>query len=58
MLRSTGFRWDLRKVLGYEKYDSSKFKIPTGLNGDCYDRYLLRVEEMFISVDIITQALY
>jgi len=44
--------------LGYEKYDCLKFKVPTGINGDCFDRYLLRVEEMFVSVDIITQTLY
>lgn len=45
-------------MLGYEKYDSLKFKVPTGSNGDCFDRYLLRIEEMFISVDIIAQAVY
>ena len=57
MLRSTGLWWDLRKVLNYEKYNNLNFNIPIGLNGDCFDRYLIRLEEMFISLDIILESL-
>lgn len=58
MLRSCGIFWDLRKILGYEKYDLLDFKIPLGQKGDCYDRYLIRVEEMFYSIDLILQSVY
>lgn len=58
MLRSTGVNWDLRKILAYERYDSLSFNIPITFNGDCYDRYILRVEEMMISNDLILQIVF
>ena len=57
MLRGSGHIWDLRKSMPYEIYDKVSFDIPVGKNGDCYDRYLLRVEEMRQSVRIIHQCL-
>ena len=57
MLRGSGIPWDLRKSQPYDCYDQFKFKIPIGKNGDCYDRYLCRVEEMRESVKIIKQCL-
>jgi len=57
MLRGSGVSWDLRKSQPYEVYDQFDFDIPVGHNGDCYDRYLIRVEEMRQSVRIICQAL-
>jgi len=57
MLRASGINWDLRKESPYEIYDQMSFKIPTGLNGDCYDRYLIRIEEMRQSISIIYQCL-
>lgn len=57
MLRSTGINHDLRKVTPYEVYDEVEFTTPVGINGDCYDRYLLRMEEMFQSLNIIEQCL-
>jgi len=57
MLRGSGIPWDLRKNETYEVYDQLKFEIPVGSNGDCYDRYLIRMEEMRQSVAIILQAL-
>ena len=57
MLRSTGVVWDLRAVEGYEAYKDLNFHIPVGINGDCYDRYLIRVEEMRESCKIIVQSL-
>ena len=57
MLRGSGIAWDLRKSKPYAIYDEIDFDIPTGKNGDCYDRYLLRVEEMKQSVKIIRQVL-
>ena len=56
MLRGSGVEWDLRKKEPYEVYDLLDFKIPIGLNGDCYDRYLIRVEEMRQSNLIIQQC--
>ena len=56
MLRGSGVEWDLRKKEPYEVYDLLDFKIPIGLNGDCYDRYLIRVEEMRQSNMIIQQC--
>lgn len=57
MLRGSGFGWDLRKAVPYEIYSSIEFKIPVGLNGDCYDRYLIRVYEMRESLKILYQCL-
>ena len=57
MLRGSGIAWDLRKSQPYECYEELDFKIPVGKNGDCYDRYLCRMEEMRESVKIIKQCL-
>ena len=57
MLRGSGVAWDLRKSQPYAIYDEINFDVPIGKNGDCYDRYLLRVEEMKQSVKIIRQVL-
>lgn len=57
MLRGSGVPWDLRKSQPYEVYDELDFDIPVGKHGDCYDRYLVRVEEMHQSVKIIKQAI-
>jgi NADH dehydrogenase (ubiquinone) Fe-S protein 2 len=57
MLRGSGILWDLRKSQPYEIYKNLKFEIPTGTNGDCYDRYLIRVFEMRESLKIIEQCL-
>jgi NADH-quinone oxidoreductase subunit D len=56
MLRGSGIAWDLRKKQPYEVYDKLDFDIPIGLNGDCYDRYLVRVEELRQSNRIIKQC--
>ena len=57
MLRGSGVPWDLRKSQPYECYGDLDFKIPVGKNGDCYDRYLCRIEEMRESVKIIKQCI-
>ena len=57
MLRGSGVAWDLRRSQPYDCYDDLEFKIPVGKNGDCYDRYLCRIEEMRESVKIINQCL-
>ena len=56
MLRGSGIAWDLRKKQPYEVYDRMDFDIPVGTNGDCYDRYLVRVQEMRESNRIIQQC--
>jgi len=57
MLRGSGIVWDLRYNQPYELYSELDFEIPVGINGDCYDRYLIRVEEMIQSLNIIHQCL-
>ena len=57
MLRGSGVAWDLRRSQPYDCYNDLEFKIPIGKNGDCYDRYLCRIEEMRESVKIIKQCL-
>ena len=57
MLRGSGVAWDLRRNQPYEIYDELDFDIPLGINGDCYDRYLCRVEEMRQSVKIMHQCI-
>ena len=57
MLRGSGINWDLRKSQPYEVYDNLNFDIPVGTNGDCYDRYLIRIFEMKQSLKIIEQCL-
>jgi len=57
MIRGSGIPWDLRKSQPYDCYEQLNFKIPIGKNGDCYDRYLCRIEEMKESLKIIKQCL-
>jgi NADH-quinone oxidoreductase subunit D len=56
MLRGSGVAWDLRRNQSYECYDDFEFEIPLGVNGDCYDRYLCRMEEMRQSAKIMIQC--
>jgi NADH dehydrogenase (ubiquinone) Fe-S protein 2 len=55
--RSSGYPWDLRKYMSYEIYDKLNFSVILGQNGDCYDRYLVRIEEMRQSINIIKQCI-
>ncbi|MES2433867.1 MAG: NADH-quinone oxidoreductase subunit D [Pseudomonadota bacterium] len=57
MVRGSGLAWDLRRSQPYECYDEFDFKIPVGKNGDCYDRYLCRMEEMTQSLHIMRQCI-
>ena len=57
MLRGSGVNWDLRKTNSYEIYDQLSFNVPVGKNGDCYDRYLIRINEMYESLKIIKECL-
>jgi NADH dehydrogenase (ubiquinone) Fe-S protein 2 len=57
MLRGSGLPWDLRKTQPYEIYSEIDFSVPVGNSGDCYDRYLIRIEEMRQSLSIIEQAI-
>jgi len=57
MVRGSGLAWDLRRAQPYECYSEFEFQIPVGKNGDCYDRYLIRMEEMRESVRIMRQAI-
>jgi NADH-quinone oxidoreductase subunit D len=56
MIRGSGAAWDLRKAQPYECYDQLEFDIPIGKNGDCYDRYLVRMDEMRQSIRIMKQV--
>ncbi|KAL0481423.1 NADH dehydrogenase (ubiquinone) Fe-S protein NAD7 [Acrasis kona] len=57
MIRASGIPWDLRKTDPYELYEKLDFSIPVGLNGDCYDRYLVRIHEMRQSLNIVSACL-
>ena len=57
MLRASGIPWDLRKSQPYDVYERMDFDIPVGKNGDCYDRYLIRILEMYESIKIIEQCI-
>lgn len=57
MVRGSGMAWDLRRAQPYECYDEMDFQIPVGTNGDCYDRYLCRMQEMRESLKIIKQCI-
>ena len=57
MLRGSGIPWDLRKTQAYENYSEFDFDIPIGVSGDCFDRYVVRIEEMRQSLNIIKQCI-
>lgn len=57
MLRGSGIKWDLRKTQPYDAYADVEFDVPIGLNGDCYDRFVIRLEEMRQSIRIMEQCL-
>jgi NADH-quinone oxidoreductase subunit D len=57
MVRGSGAAWDLRKAQPYECYADMEFDVPVGKNGDCYDRYVIRMEEMRQSVRIMRQCI-
>jgi NADH-quinone oxidoreductase subunit D len=57
MCRGSGFIWDLRHIIGYDNYkDFLDLKIPVGINGDCYDRYLIRMLEMRQSNNLVNKV--
>ena len=56
-IRASGLNWDLRKKQPYDCYNEMDFKVPTGSTGDCFERFLVRVEEMRQSLSIIRQCL-
>jgi NADH dehydrogenase I D subunit len=56
MLRSCGIQWDLRKNMGYDSYNTINFSVPNTFNGDCYDRYLIRIMEMRESHEIMNEV--
>ncbi|GGD76479.1 NADH-quinone oxidoreductase subunit D [Croceicoccus mobilis] len=57
LIRGSGIEWDLRKSQPYDVYDRMDFEIPVGTNGDCYDRFMVRVEEVYQSAKIIKQCI-
>jgi NADH dehydrogenase (ubiquinone) Fe-S protein 2 len=57
MLRGSGIKWDLRKSQPYEIYSKLEFEVPVGITGDCFDRYLIRINEMKQSLKIISQCI-
>ncbi len=57
MLRGSGVQWDLRKTQPYDVYDQLDFQVPVGTHGDCYDRYLIRLEEMRQSIRLIMESI-
>jgi len=57
MLRGSGLAWDLRKAQPYELYETFAFRVPFGTHGDCFDRYLVRMHEIFESIAISRQCL-
>ncbi|CAH8464511.1 unnamed protein product [Schistosoma intercalatum] len=57
MLRGSGIKWDLRKTQPYDAYEDMDFDVPVGVHGDCYDRFIVRMEEMRQSLRIIEQCL-
>jgi NADH-quinone oxidoreductase subunit D len=57
MVRGSGIPWDLRKAQPYDAYEAMEFDVPIGKNGDCYDRYLVRMDEMRQSLRIMKQAI-
>ena len=56
-MRASGVEWDLRRNQPYDCYSDLEFKIPIGTNGDCFERFLVRIEEMRQSIIIIEQCL-
>ena len=57
MIRAAGIPWDIRRSQPYEVYDRMDFEIPVGTNSDCYDRFMVRVEEVRQSAKIMRQCL-
>ena len=57
MIRGSGLAFDIRKFMPYDIYSNLYFSVPVGISGDCYDRYLIRIEEMRQSLSLILQCL-